>query len=64
MTHYVDFDSQLANCRDTLFFDLTTRDDLKIPVSFWEYVDYLERCLWLHYKPPSAWKPSGVLMGG
>jgi len=57
MAHRTDFDSQLVNSRRLLFDDLSSRKDLKIPESFWDYVEHLERCLWLHYKKPSAWNP-------
>ena len=54
----IDFDAQLISARKRVFEELQSRKDLKVPEAFWDYLDDLERCLWLHYKPPSSWKPT------
>jgi len=64
MAYQIDFEKQLINSRQMIFDDLMTKTDLKIPQSFWEYVDYLERCLWLNYKPPSFWKSASATNHG
>ena len=52
------FDDQLTHLRKQILDESRNRDDIKIPMVFWDYVYQLEKCVYFHYKPPSPWKTS------